>query len=85
LIPSTIGIQLIAVNKDGDPKDIFSRGHTMEMFGEECQYLGPTPDGRAYFWFGPGDVRNLDTDGLAEAGMILKSTLGNPNGKKARK
>lgn len=68
---TTIGIQLARFNSEGEPKDLYSRGCTIELYGIECNYMGPTPDGLAWFWVGPGDVRPLDAEQLQTQGLRL--------------
>ncbi|WLJ71056.1 hypothetical protein [Sphingomonas phage Kimi] len=49
--------------------DLHSRGGTVDMLG--AVYIGPDPEGNAWFWAGPGDVRYMTRQQLADFGMIL--------------
>lgn len=79
---STIGIQLVRLDRNGEMRDLFSRGAVVEVYGVECCYMGPTPDGLAWFWIGPGDVRPLDSEQLRFNNFVLTDAL---NGKQKGK
>lgn len=78
----TIGVQLVRLDSKGEMRDLFSRGAVVEVYGVEACYMGPSPDGLAWFWIGPNDARPLDTEQLRYNGFILTDAL---NGKQKGK
>lgn len=71
----TMGIQLAILKANGELDGLISRGGTAELYGVKCNYVGVTPDGMAWFWVGPGDIRPLDGEQLATQGMKLWDSL----------
>jgi hypothetical protein len=67
-------IQLQLWGRSGKGWDIFSRGATISVFGDEVVYIGPTPELTAYFWVSSGDCRYLTLAQLGEAGYTLSET-----------
>lgn len=51
--------------------DIVSRGALVEIYGAECCYIGPAPDGTAFFWVAPGDCRYLTAEQLRVEGLAI--------------
>ncbi len=67
-------IKLMLWKRKGSSWDIYSRGSTLEIYGDECVYIGPAPDRTTYFWVSSGDYRYLTEQQLAEAGYRLSPT-----------
>jgi len=65
----TIGLHLWTIGAKG--VDIVSRGAVVDVYGDSCNYVGPSPDGSAYFWLYPGECRSLAGDQLKQAGYVL--------------
>lgn len=69
----TIPIMLCGLDRKGEACDVYSRGSVHTIYGYECVYVGPAPDGTAYFWLAPGDIRGLNAEQLAEHGLELRN------------